>query len=90
MANFTGGIIVIATREVNIKNDPHLKEHMEPEMQRLHNNGSWQWLKREIITNYMCNLNGFLAVFKVLWFLNKSRVIWIFVLVNSRRWNISK
>ena len=74
--NISGGIIVIATREVNIKTDPHLKEHLEPEMQHLHDNGSWQWLKREIIPNYVSTLNGFLAVFRVLWISNKVQSIY--------------
>ena len=56
----------MSTREVNMQVDPHLKEHLEPEIQRLHDNGSWQWLKREIVPNYASTLNGFLAVFKVL------------------------
>ena len=65
--NVTGGIIVITTREMTTENEPYLEKCMEPEMQRLHDNGSWQWLKREIIPNYVGGLNGFLAVFKVLW-----------------------
>ena len=56
----------MSTREDNIEIDHHLKEYLEPEMQRLHYNGSWQWLKREIVPNYARTLNGFLVVFKVL------------------------
>ena len=64
--SISGGIIIMTCREDAILVDPYLKEHIEPEMKRLHDNGSWRWLKRETIPDYIDAYDGFFAVFEVL------------------------
>ena len=53
-------------REKFLTESEVLKEHLEPTMQRHHDNGLWKWKTRKVVDNYVDNDPGIVFVFQVL------------------------
>ena len=67
----TGGQIVLTMCERYLLDGVEFLKNVEPEMQRLHNDGKWKWVSRKIVPDHTQDPsgkmeNGILYIFEVL------------------------
>ena len=63
--HFTGGLVVLLTRESDIYSHAEYKDHLEPYMKQLENQGLWTFCERRVFANYLPEINGILFVYKI-------------------------
>ena len=56
---------MLLTRECDIYDHAEYKDHLEPYMKQLENEGLWTFCERRVFANYCTGVNGILFVYRI-------------------------